>query len=71
MKPAQLYFCEQCQEAIWLRGEIDSRTPCPKCRRPSLVMVENPADGKPISPEIARAAFAKMHDAIAENPEPT
>ena len=66
---ARAYFCETCQEVFWLRGEVDSRMPCPSCRRPSLVLVENPATGLPVTPDVAARAFAAMRQAITKGSE--
>jgi DNA-directed RNA polymerase subunit RPC12/RpoP len=67
MKPTLHFFCEKCEESFSLRVDADSFPRCPHCRRYSLVLVKSPG-GAPVTPDVARRAFAAMHQAI-EQPE--
>jgi hypothetical protein len=67
MKPALQFFCEKCDEAVSLRADAESIPRCPHCHRDGFVLVNTPA-GAPVTPEVARAAFAAMHQIILESP---
>jgi transposase-like protein len=64
MKPTLHFFCEKCEQAVSLRVGADSTPRCPHCQRESLVLVNTPA-GTPVTPEVARAAFATMHQVVS------
>jgi hypothetical protein len=61
MKPARLFHCEACDEAVSLPADLETIPRCIHCGRDSLVLsLDAPANEVPIKPEKAVELFKTM-----------
>ena len=68
MKAYRQFFCELCSGSARLRADADSIPPCPHCHRRDTLVLVNAPSGAPVTPEVARKAFAAMREAITVEP---